>query len=238
LASTVTSFKDYGVEKRRSQICHYADLNDKVVLDVGCGNGIYTLTIATYAKQVVGIDINKKALYQALTNQVGCNTLKVHFVLMSAEALGFLKDYFDVVVCIETLEHIQKQQDALRRVHTLLKDGGKLVLYVPNKFYPFETHGIRISNFAINHPLIPLFSFAPNFIRRRFERARIYTSKEITTLLINSVFMINALDYMLPPLDRLKNNVLKKTFRKVFSLLERTKLKVFAMSILVVATKF
>lgn len=235
--STATSFHDYAVRKRFSQICGYVNFDDKVAIDVGCGNGIYTLTLATHAKQVVGIDINDKALHEALISQEKCNASNVHFVLMSAETIGFPKDYFDVVMLVETLEHIQKEQDALREIRKVLKDKGKLILYVPNKFYFFETHGMTIGNFNINHPLIPLFSFAPNFIRRRSERARIYTSKELQHLLRNLGFRITAVDYMFPPLDRLKNYILKKSLRKIFSILERTKLKVFAMSILVVATK-
>ena len=237
MSSTATSFLDYAVEKRLSQITRYVDFDDKVALDVGCGNGIYTLMLATKVKQMVGIDISKKALHEAITNQARCNAPNVHFVLMSVEALGFLRDHFEIVVCVETLEHVNKQREALREIRRVLKSEGKLILYVPNKFYPFETHGMRIGNFSMNHPLIPLFSFAPNFIRRRYERARIYTLKELSNLLRNLGFQINAVDYMFPPLDRFKNKALKKSFRKILSMLEKTRLKIFAMSILVIATK-
>lgn len=237
LSSTATSFKDYAVRKRLSQILHHVNVDDKVVLDVGCGNGIYTLSLATYAKQVIGIDINKKALHEAIKNQVKSGISNVNFSLMSAEAIGFKKDHFDAVVCIETLEHIEKEREALREIRKILKSEGKLICYVPNKFYPFETHGMRIGNFSIDHPLIPLFSYAPNFIRRRCERARIYTLKKILLLLRDFGYKVDAIDYMFPPLDRLKNNALKRTLKRIFACLERTKLKIFAMSIFVVATK-
>jgi 2-polyprenyl-3-methyl-5-hydroxy-6-metoxy-1,4-benzoquinol methylase len=207
------------------------------LLDVGCGNRIYTLSFANHAGRVLGIDINKKALHDAVQNKRGCGASNVDFALMSVEALGTEKINFDVVVSIETLEHFQNETAALSNIRRVLRHSGRLVLYVPNKLYPFETHGIRIGTYVIDQPLIPFFSYVPNIMRRRFERARIYSSKELQRLLQRSGFRIDVVDYLFLPLDKVKRDFVKKSLRKFFSILEKTRLRMFGMSIFVVATK-
>ena len=57
---TATSKDDFAVKSRLSMIEKYVDLNGKTILDIGCGNGVYTTEIAKKAKYVVGIDCNKE----------------------------------------------------------------------------------------------------------------------------------------------------------------------------------
>ena len=58
------------------------------------------------------------------------------------EKLPFPDDYFDLVLSHEVLEHVQDDQQAINEILRVLKPGGRLILFVPNRGYPFETHGI------------------------------------------------------------------------------------------------
>lgn len=238
MASTATHLNDYAVAKRLSQVHRYLDLTGKNILDIGCGNGIYTIAIGKYARHTIGIDISDNAIKGSKINASKYISSNVDFLLMSAEAVGLQNNSFDVIISIENLEHINNEKRAIQNVEQLLKPNGQLVIYVPNKFYPFETHGLKIGGFMLDNIMIPLFSFAPKFIRRRFERARIYTAKDMHHLLVNAGFTINVVTYMFPPLDKLKNTALRNTFLRIFSLLERNRFNMLGLSILIIATKY
>jgi ubiquinone/menaquinone biosynthesis C-methylase UbiE len=237
VASSAHSFVDFSINKRYSLIKKYALIEEKRILDVGCGNGFYTITLANEASIVVGIDINRVDLRKAHLNKSQVNRSNVHFVLMSAEALAFRNNSFNVVTSIENLEHINNQELALSNIKDVLEARGHVVLFVPNKFYPFETHGMRIENFFFDCAMVPAFSFAPNFIRKRYETARIYTFKAIQCLLEKEGFEVNVIDFMFPPLDNLKKLPLKLALRKILLKLETTPLRIFGISVFCMATK-
>lgn len=129
---------------------------------------------------------------------------------------------------------------AMKEVGRILKKDGYLVLYIPNILYPLETHGARIGKKYIMgfYGSIPLLSWAPRFIRNRFETARIYSKREILNILERNDFTIQEVDYMYPPLDKLGSEFTKVLLRRLLAYLEGNSFtKKYGMSIFLVAQK-
>ncbi len=236
--STASNIDDFAITKRTSQVLKYLSLQDKALLDIGCGNGLYTLRFAERARLAIGLDIADEPLSEAKRNRVIGGW--VEFVRASAESLPFRDWAFDVVLAIETLEHIENQDSVVKEATRVLKDGGYLVIYVPNKLYPFETHGVRLGRriFSGFRGSIPLLSWCPQILRKRFERARIYSRKGIVELIQKNGLAVKEVDYMYPPLDRLNGRFAKAFLRRFLSALQGNRfLKKFGMSIFVLAQK-
>jgi SAM-dependent methyltransferase len=60
-----------------------------------------------------------------------------------AQELPFPDGHFDTVLVNEVLEHVPDQDKALLEIHRVLRPGGYLVVFSPNRWYPVETHGVR-----------------------------------------------------------------------------------------------
>jgi len=102
-----------------------ADIAGKRVLDVGCGGGILTDSMARKGAEVTGIDLSSKALGVARLHALEAATLNVSYEEISAEDLA--KDRpgaFDVVTCMEMLEHVPDPSSVVRACHALVKPGG------------------------------------------------------------------------------------------------------------------
>jgi len=106
---------------------------DKFVLDCACGEGIGLAILSNKAKEIIGVDIDEKALDAAKKKNAAKNNIK--FQNASILNLPFEDNHFDVITCIETIEHIpiQFQQTAIKELSRVLKKDGKLILTTPNK---------------------------------------------------------------------------------------------------------
>lgn len=235
--------EDLGVIKRTEQVLGllaHLSLADKTVLDVGCGYGVHTLSVARVAQIAIGIDIAQGALREAREDAVDLNS-SAKFVSANAECLPFRNSCCDVVLVLEVLEHIQNPENALKEAKRVLKSQGYLVVSVPNKLYPLEMHYVRIGGIEFRgfYGSVPLFSWAPRFIRKRFETARIYTKKEITEIIEENGFVACQVQYsVLPRLDRLGSKRITEFCDRFFTYLEHNALfKQFGMSIFVLAQK-
>ena len=238
-ASTASCMSDYAIEKRTKQVLGHLALEGKVMLDIGCGNGLYTIRFANTGHCIIGVDISELSLQEARKNKLQLNG-SGEFIRACAENLPFQNSHFDVVLAIETLDHVQNQERALVEAGRVLRKDGYLVAYVPNRLYPLETHGFRIGKKVIHsfHGSVPFFSWAPRFIRKRFETARIYSRGEIASIMEKNGFIVREVDYMYPPLDRLGSKFARAPLRKVLAYLEGNSLtKRFGMSIFVLAQK-
>jgi len=148
--------------------------------------------------------------------------------------LPFRDAVFDVVFCIETLEHVANEHAALCEMRRVLRHSGTLLLTAPNKWFPFETHGLR----GIPHSyLIPFASWLPEPLHRRYANARIYTEHRVRQLLEETGWRDIRIDWMLPPFDMLRPRELQPLFRAIANTLDRTPLRRFGVSLIVAATK-
>jgi len=108
-------------------------LRGKRVLDVGCGGGILTEAMATAGAKVTGIDLSEKPLSVARLHQLESG-VDVDYRLIAAEALAAEKPgEFDVVTCMELLEHVPQPGSTVAACAALAKPGGLVVFSTINR---------------------------------------------------------------------------------------------------------
>jgi len=119
-------------------------LHGKSVLDVGCGGGILAEAMAREGAQVTGIDLSEKALGVARLHQLESGSA-VDYRLVSAESLaGEMPADFDVVTCMEMIEHVPDPASTVAACARLAKPSGRLVFSTINrnaKAYVFAVIG-------------------------------------------------------------------------------------------------
>ena len=102
-----------------------ASIKDKQILDVGCGGGILSDAMARAGATVTGIDLAGKSLKVAQLHALESQTPNVSYREISAEALAAeTPDQFDVVTCMEMLEHVPDPASIVKACATLVKPGG------------------------------------------------------------------------------------------------------------------
>jgi 2-polyprenyl-6-hydroxyphenyl methylase / 3-demethylubiquinone-9 3-methyltransferase len=100
-------------------------LAGKKVLDVGCGGGILSDSMARKGAEVTGIDLSSKALKVAQLHALEANTQGVTYREISAEAIAAEQPgSVDVVTCMEMLEHVPDPASVVRACSELVKPGG------------------------------------------------------------------------------------------------------------------
>jgi SAM-dependent methyltransferase len=150
----------------------------------------------------------------------------------AGEGLPFPNEAFDLVLSHEVIEHVVDDRTAVEEMARVLKPGGRLVLFCPNRGYPVETHGVfwrgkyRFGN-------IPLVNYLPRRLRDRLApHVRVYTRRDLERLfaglpfvLVSRTIVFGAYDniiYRFPRLGRL--------LRSVLQWLERTPFKFLGLS--------
>ena len=102
-----------------------ASIKNKQVLDVGCGGGILSDAMARAGATVTGIDLAGKSLKVAQLHALESQTPNVSYREISAEALAAeTPAQFDVVTCMEMLEHVPDPASIVKACATLVKPGG------------------------------------------------------------------------------------------------------------------
>lgn len=121
LGTPSASLSDYGVKKRMGYIQRQADLKNKKVTDLGVGYGVYSKILAKNAEFVYGVDLNRKNLETSKKNIKSHNFLPI---CASADHIPFSGESIDLVICIETFEHLLNGNDVLKEIHRVLLRGG------------------------------------------------------------------------------------------------------------------
>ena len=110
-----------------------APLRDKVVLDVGCGGGILSESMAALGAAVTGIDMGKAPLAVAKLHLKESGH-RVEYLRTTAEELApQRRDTFDVVTCLEMLEHVPDPAAVVRACAELVKPGGSVFFSTINR---------------------------------------------------------------------------------------------------------
>ena len=109
-------------------------LSGRKVLDVGCGGGILSDAMARRGAQVLGIDLASKALKVAQLHALDAGTPNVSYREVSAEALADERPgEFDVVTCMEMVEHVPDPAAVIAACAKLVKPGGHVFLSTINR---------------------------------------------------------------------------------------------------------
>ncbi|WP_334186912.1 bifunctional 2-polyprenyl-6-hydroxyphenol methylase/3-demethylubiquinol 3-O-methyltransferase UbiG [Noviherbaspirillum sp.] len=108
-------------------------LAGKTVVDVGCGGGILAESMAHKGAQVTGIDLSEKALKVADLHSLESG-IEVRYEMISAEQLAEREPgRYDVVTCMEMLEHVPDPAAVVRACATLVKPGGHVFFSTINR---------------------------------------------------------------------------------------------------------
>jgi SAM-dependent methyltransferase len=148
------------------------------VLVDGCGVGQYLARLAGNAKLAVGLDIELERAIEAHQKSpaVTCG---------NGERLPLPANQFDLVLSHEVIEHVGDDRAAMLEIFRVLKPGGRLVLFCPNRGYPFETHGIYWRG-KYHFGNIPLVNYLPHHLRDKLApHVRVYTTSDLKRLLVN-----------------------------------------------------
>lgn len=118
---------------RLNYIDSRAQLSGKQVLDVGCGGGILSESMAKRGAQVTGIDLAEKSLQVAQLHALEAN-VTLEYRCVAVEALAQEKPQtFDVVTCMEMLEHVPDPASVVRACAALVKPGGHVFFSTLNR---------------------------------------------------------------------------------------------------------
>jgi SAM-dependent methyltransferase len=165
-----------GQERRAMLIRQVARLEGARLLDAGCGLGLYMRRLRELGAEVYGVDIDPERVREA--------SLELpHVQQASAEELPHPDGFFDLVLSHEVLEHVPDDRRAVREAYRVLKPSGRLVVFVPNRLYPFETHGFYWRG-RYHFGNIPLVNYLPDRWRDRLcPHVRAYTRAGLLRLL-------------------------------------------------------
>ena len=118
---------------RLRYIAHAVHLQDARVVDVGCGGGILSEAMARSGAHVLGIDLAQAVLDVAELHALE-SRLAVDYRAVAAEELAAAQpDSFDLVTCMEMLEHVPDPAATLKALATLVKPGGDVVVSTLNR---------------------------------------------------------------------------------------------------------
>jgi len=221
-----------GQERRLQMVRQYAQLEGARILDVGCGLGLYVRAFRAYSNDVHGVDVDPERVAQA-------STMLPNIRVGAAEALPFPDSHFDVVFANEVLEHVQDDCAAVREAVRVLKPGGRLVIFVPNRGYPFETHGVYWRG-HYHYGNIPLVNYLPDVARRRLApHVRAYTRRGLRRLFDGLPGRIVAHRQVFAGYDNIvaRRPALGRALRACSYALERTPLQALGLSHLIVFAK-
>ena len=118
---------------RLAWIQEHVSISGKKVLDVGCGGGILAESMAVAGAQAKGIDLSEKALKVADLHSLESG-VQVKYEYISAEDLAKKEaGQYDVVTCMEMLEHVPNPLSIIKSCAALVKPGGKVFFSTLNR---------------------------------------------------------------------------------------------------------
>jgi SAM-dependent methyltransferase len=215
-----------GQQRRLEMILEAAGMRIRgKILENGCGIGMYARRLSGEGGIVIGLEYDfPRAVEAHLENP--------HIIAAAGEELPFPTNHFDLILSHEVIEHVQDDRAAVSEMVRTLQPGGRLILFCPNRGYPFETHGVfwqgkyRFGN-------IPFVNYLPRRWRNRLApHVRVYTRRELVSLfndlpvrIVHQTIIFGAYDNIIERWPRIG-----KTLRAVLHAVEKTPLKLLGLS--------
>jgi 2-polyprenyl-3-methyl-5-hydroxy-6-metoxy-1,4-benzoquinol methylase len=151
-------------------------LQDAVVLEAGCGMGMYSSQIRRrYSPHVEAFDVESERVQVA-------QQATPHALVAAAEYLPYASNRFDTILSNEVIEHVADDRLAAAEMVRVLKPGGRIVLFCPNRWYPVEQHG-HYWRGKYHFGNTPLINYLPDRWRNQLApHVRTYTARKIRRL--------------------------------------------------------
>jgi len=214
-----------GQARRLALVRRWACLDGARILDAGCGVGMYTEQFRRFSSHVTGVEVDPAVAAQACARIPG-------IVLTPAEALPFADASFDVVFSHEVIEHVTDDRAAVAEMVRVLARSGRVVLFCPNRLYPFETHGYYWRG-RYHFGNTPLINWLPNPLRDGLApHVRAYTGAGLRGLFRDQPVRIIHHSVIYPGFDNVavRRPGLGNILRRMLYTLEHTPLQVFGLS--------
>jgi SAM-dependent methyltransferase len=195
------------------------------VLENGCGVGTYVEHLTSLTGMVAGLEYDFERARDAHQGSQ-------HILNAAGEELPFPAETFDLILSHEVLEHVQNDRCAVSEMARVLHPGGRMVIFVPNRGYPFETHGIFWRG-EYHFGNIPLVNYLPRGMRDRFApHVRVYTSRDLERLFDGLPVQIIERRVIFGAYDNIiaRRPALGKIMRATLHWMEGTPLRVFGLS--------
>jgi len=221
-----------GQERRIDLVREHIRLSGERALDVGCGVGTYVRRLQQCFNRAYGVDVSLDRLEQ------GAHDLP--YLLASAgEHLPFTDGQFDVVLLNEVIEHVQDDRQTVEECLRVLRTGGHLVIYAPNRLYAFETHGIYLGRRYI-FGNIPLVNYLPTPLRDRLvPHAKAYRASDMRRLIKGLAAAVVIHTYVYPGFDNVaaRSRIAARVLRSFLYRAERSPMRRFGLSHLLILRK-
>jgi ubiquinone/menaquinone biosynthesis C-methylase UbiE len=183
------------VDYRLRRIASYVAITGRW-LDCGCAEGSYSVALKQAgADLVVGTDIEETRITEAQRRWAGM--AGVTFIAAPAELLPMADESFDAVLLNEVLEHVADQGRALSELRRVLAPDGILVVFSPNRWFPFEGHGAVLGPLKFWSP-VPLHPWLPQRLTASTMTARNYWPRQLASIVSHAGFEVLELDFALP----------------------------------------
>jgi SAM-dependent methyltransferase len=164
-----------GQQRRLDMLQEHIPFEGRRVLDLGCGLGLYVQRFAALGAEAHGIDLDAERV------EIARQTSPL-IRQGSIEALPYPDGMFDLVFANEVLEHVDDDVQAVLEAYRVTAPGGHIALFVPNRLYPFETHGWYWRG-RYHFGNIPLVNYLPTSLRNRLcPHVRAYTRGQLGRL--------------------------------------------------------
>jgi SAM-dependent methyltransferase len=203
------------------------------VLDIGCGIGLYLERLAELSPQVHGVEFDFSRAKTAREKDLSLTS-------SAGEILPFPSNTFDLVLSHEVLEHVEDDRTSVEEIVRVLRapgsepstPGGRFLLFVPNRGYPFETHGIFLRG-KYRFGNIPLINYLPRSARDTLApHVRVYSKRDLEKLfvhlpvrIIERKIIFGAYDNIIARWPRAGRGI-----RRFLHMLEATPLRFFGLS--------
>jgi SAM-dependent methyltransferase len=203
------------------------------VLENGCGVGMYVEHLAPYGGCIIGLEYDFERAAEA-------SSRSPNIFNAAGESLPLLPGSFDLILSHEVLEHVQDDVQAAQEMVRVLrspdpalgKPGGRIVIFAPNRGYPFETHGIYWNGkYSFGNKLF--VNYLPRKWRDKLApHVRIYNRSDLAELFdglsvkfIERTVIFGAYDNII-----VRFGVFGKVLRAILQFLEKTPLKGLGLS--------
>tara|TARA_B100001027_G_scaffold204669_1_gene166992 strand:- start:436 stop:1128 length:693 start_codon:yes stop_codon:yes gene_type:complete len=170
---------------RANYISDRADLDNKQILDVACGGGLLTEALFKKGAIVSGIDISDVAIHTAKNHAASAN-VDINYILGEAEELlPENKERFDVVTCLEAIEHVPDPNQLVKTCSNLCKKDGDIFFSTINRNPKSFLFAIVGAEYILN--LLP---------KGTHEYVKFIKPSELTTMMENNGLVVKELTGM------------------------------------------
>ena len=164
-----------GQDRRLQMIQQWVQLDNATIFDNGCGLGTYLDAFAPFTTHRFGLELEHDRAIKAIATTPD-------IIGGVGEALPFADNSFDIAFSNEVIEHVQDDARYAAEMVRVVKPGGRLLIFCPNRWYPVEQHGIYWKG-KYKFGNIPLVNYLPNRWRDNLApHVRTYTKGNLLNL--------------------------------------------------------